>query len=102
MLKRNRKIRKTRVRGKIAGTETRPRLSIFRSNKFIYGQVINDEKSHTMVAASGADSKEVGSRLAQRLIKKKIKNVVFDRSGYKYHGRAKALADAVRAGGVKL
>ena len=102
MLTKDRKIRKTRIRAKVYGTATRPRLSVFRSGRFIYGQIINDAKAVTLVSAKGNRSQEVGKALAEAAKKKKIKLVVFDRSGYRYHGRVKALADAAREGGLEF
>ena len=103
---------RTRLR-KLAGD--RPRLSIFRSSKNIYAQVIDDERGVTLAAASsleGADKKakgsdkdaaaKVGALVAQRAIEKGVKDVVFDRGGYIYHGRVKALADAAREGGLNF
>ena len=112
-----RKRRHTRVRAKIAGTASRPRLCVFRSLNHIYAQVINDEQGHTLVTAStldpdiksGADSQAksakaglVGSLVAKRALSEGIKEVVFDRGGYKYHGRVKALAEAARQAGLKF
>jgi large subunit ribosomal protein L18 len=112
-----RKRRHTRVRAKITGTASRPRLCVFRSLNHIYAQVIDDIKGHTLVAAStldpeikgGADSKAksakaelVGSLVAKRASSTGIKQVVFDRGGYKYHGRVKALAEAARQAGLKF
>lgn len=97
------------------GTTERPRLSIFRSNKDIYAQVIDDSSGHTLVAASSRDkslaktkgnksekSKAVGVEVAKRAIEAGITQVVFDRGGYLYHGRVKALADGAREGGLKF
>jgi large subunit ribosomal protein L18 len=106
--------RRRRVRGKISGTKKRPRLSVFKSNKAIYAQIINDEKQETLVSASSLEMKKkkdetktdlafrVGEEIAKLSKKKKIKDVVFDRSGYKYHGRVKALADGARKGGLNF
>lgn len=106
--------RKKRIRAKIFGTAKKPRLSVFKSLKRIYAQVINDERGKTLVAASlkeiSAKSKknntknaeEVGKIIAQKCAKIKISEVIFDRSGYKYHGKIKALADGAREGGLKL
>lgn len=102
-----------RIRKKISGTVDIPRLSIFRSNKEIYAQIINDELGHTLVSASSkidVDTKEpkkeiatkVGEALAKKAIDAGIENVVFDRGGYLYHGRVKALADGARKGGLKF
>ena len=113
-------MRHARVRKKVSGLANKPRLSVFRAIKHVYAQVIDDNKGETLVAASSLDSevislssnngdnsktqiaKLVGDLLAQRAKKKNIKSVVFDRGGYKYHGRVKALAEAVRDGGVKF
>ena len=104
---------KKRSRKKINGTAARPRLSVFRSNKFIYCQLIDDLKGATLLSASSNDSsisagnkteqaKEVGKILAKKALTEGIKTVVFDRSGYLYHGRVKALADGAREAGLKL
>lgn len=95
-----------RIRKKISGTAARPRLSVFRSNKGIYAQLINDETATTLVAASMKEvevsgskidqAKAVGRTLATKAIEAGITNVVFDRSGYIYHGRIKALAEGAR------
>ncbi len=109
--------RHARVRAKIKGTTSRPRLSVFRSLDHIYAQVIDDEKGHTMAAASTLDPEVrttldgkkkteqgtlVGSLIAKRSVSQGVKEVVFDRGGYKYHGRVKALAEAARKGGLKF
>ncbi|EKE13542.1 MAG: 50S ribosomal protein L18 [uncultured bacterium] len=106
--------RKNRVRAKIIGTTERPRLSVFRSNTHIYGQIIDDIKGKTLVAFSDlgikAKAKEsktqiaanVGEELAKKAIAKKIKKVVFDRNGFRFHGRVKALADGARKGGLEF
>ena len=102
-----------RIRQKVAGTETRPRLAVFRSLKHIYVQAIDDERSMTLVAASSRESGQkegsnakgaalVGKLIASRLREKGIESVVFDRGGFKYHGRVKALADAAREAGLKF
>ncbi|MBI2031424.1 MAG: 50S ribosomal protein L18 [Candidatus Levybacteria bacterium] len=105
-------IRKKRIRAKIKGTSQRPRLSVFRSNKLIYAQIINDEKGDTILGVSekNIDKKVSGSKidqakilglfLAKKATAKKIKNVIFDRGSYKYHGRIKALAEGAREGGL--
>jgi large subunit ribosomal protein L18 len=114
--KRTRK--KARVRRKLSGTAERPRLSVFRSLNHIYAQVIDDNKNSTLAAASTKDkelvdelktskgkvskSKLVGKLLAKRVLNKGITTVVFDRSGYQYHGRIKSLADGAREGGLKF
>ena len=112
-----RKRRHDRVRAKVAGTAERPRLCVFRSTNHIYAQVIDDLSGHTLVCASTLDSevKEelkgktktneaelVGSLVSKRSLSKGISQVIFDRGGYKYHGRVKALAEAARQGGMKF
>lgn len=107
--------RKRRIRGNLSGTEERPRFTVFRSNKHLYVQVVDDVKKHTLVAASTSEeelkdtygatiegAKHLGNLLAKRALAKNISEVVFDRSGYLYHGRIKALADAAREGGLKF
>jgi large subunit ribosomal protein L18 len=101
--------RRNRVRMKIRGTSERPRLHVFRSNKGTYLQVINDEQGKTLAAASTKDVKIKGTKtqkaeavaaeLSEKLKKAKVKKLVFDRGGYRYHGRVKAVADAIRAQG---
>ena len=102
------------IRKKIRGTAERPRLSIYKSNTSIYAQLVDDLKGHTIVASSSKEldlkgktvnvvsSKEVGKKLAEKAVSGGIQNIVFDRSGYKYHGRVKALADGAREGGLKF
>lgn len=96
--------RRARVRGKIRGTAERPRLSVFRSNKHIYAQLVDDVKGGTLAAALGganiSAAGEVGKTLAGKASKLGIKKVVFDRGDYKYHGRVKALAEGAREGGL--
>lgn len=94
--------RKKKVRARITGSAERPRLSVFRSNKFIYAQIIDDSKGVTLASASKikTGAEEVGAEVAKKALAKKIKKVVFDKSGYKYHGKVKALADAARKGGL--
>lgn len=106
--------RKKRIRARISGTNDRPRLAVFRSNKSIYAQLINDKKGHTMISAYNEEIKvsgklnktqeatKVGELLAKKAIDMKITTIVFDRRGYKYHGRVKALADGARSGGLKF
>ena len=102
-----------RIRKKVVGTEARPRLAVFRSLKHIYAQVIDDGNGRTMAAASsrekgltGGGKKEgaagVGKLIASRCREKGIESVVFDRGGFKYHGRIKALAEAAREAGLKF
>ena len=80
----------------------RKRLSVFKSNKFIYAQVIDDEAGKTLAAAKGEDPIKVGEEVANKALKAKVKEVVFDRGKFKYHGKVKALADAARKGGMKF
>lgn len=102
---------KKKIRAKIMGTSERPRLSVFRSNKFIYAQVIDDHASKTLVQASDIKlkkgtkiehAKEVGKMIAEACAKVKISKVVFDRNGFKYTGRIKLVADAAREAGLKF
>jgi len=109
-----RRLRHARIRRKLSGTAERPRLAVFRSNRYIYAQVIDDEAGRTLVSASSQEpamrdrtltvdtATEVGKLVAERAKAAGIETVVFDRGGYKYHGRVKAVADAVREGGLKL
>lgn len=107
--------RHRRVRAKISGVETCPRLSVYRSNKYIYAQLIDDVAGTTVVQASSADktftltstsnveaAKAVGTAIAEKAKAAGVEKVVFDRSGYIYHGRVKALADAAREAGLKF
>jgi large subunit ribosomal protein L18 len=100
-----------RIRKKVNGTQVRPRLAVYRSNKSIYAQVIDDTAGNTLVSASSRDTaiakatksemaKEVGKLLAERAKAAGINAIVFDRGGYQYHGRVKALADGAREGGL--
>jgi large subunit ribosomal protein L18 len=102
---------KKKIRAKVSGTMERPRLSIFRSNKFIYAQIINDLTGKTLAQASDVKitkgtkterAKEVGRAIAVAAIKEKIKQVVFDRNGFKYTGRIKLVADQARSGGLEF
>ena len=102
---------KYRVRNKISGTTQRPRMSVFRSNKQIYVQIINDETGTTLVAASSLgmeampkkeQAAKVGVLIAKKALEAGISTVVFDRNGYLYHGRVKEVADAARNGGLKF
>lgn len=110
-----RKIRHKRVRNKVKGTKERPRLCVFRSNKHIYSQIIDDEEAKTLVSASTLDkefrnknikpslqeaSYEVGKLIAERAKRIGISKVCFDRAGYKYHGKVKRLAEGAREGGL--
>lgn len=102
---------KKKIRTKIFGTDSSPRLSVFRSNQFIYAQVIDDSKGMTLVSASDMDIKkgtkteravEVGALVAKQSNAKGIKKVIFDRNGFKYTGRVKALADSARTAGLEF
>jgi large subunit ribosomal protein L18 len=92
--------RHKRIRSTISGTPERPRVSVFRSNKFISAQLIDDVKGHTLAQATATDAKTVGTDLAKKGKALKIDKVVFDRGGYLYTGKIKALADALREGGL--
>ncbi len=112
--KAERERRHIRVRNKISGTAERPRLCVYRSNNNIYVQVIDDVRANTLVQASTLDkevktkhsnkeaAKEVGSLIAKRALEKNIKEVVFDRGGYIYHGVVRELAEAAREGGLEF
>ena len=110
-----RKRRHRRVRGKIEGTASRPRLNVYRSLNHIYAQIIDDGAGTTLCSASSLDkdfkgktggnkeaAREVGKLLAERAVKKGVKNVVFDRGGYLYHGRVKELAESARETGLEF
>jgi large subunit ribosomal protein L18 len=115
-MKSSKKIKKTirhrRIRSRVIGTKEVLRLYVFRSNKHIYAQLINDENGKTLVSAKDTDIKkkikktelafEVGKLIAQKATEKKVEKVIFDRAGYKYHGRVKSLADGARQGGLKF
>ena len=106
--------RHARVRKKISGTADRPRLNVYRSLNHIYTQVIDDAAGHTLAAASTVEkafegnggnceaAKKIGAAIAERALQKGIEEVVFDRGGYIYHGRVKALAEGAREGGLKF
>ncbi|MHC1578668.1 MAG: 50S ribosomal protein L18 [Dehalococcoidia bacterium] len=116
-LKAIRKIRHRRLRQKVRGTSSRPRLSVFRSLNHVRAQLIDDSVGHTLVSVSTLDyrvrsksdgmgkskkAEMVGTLLAEKALDKGIKQVVFDRGGYKYHGRVKALAEAARKAGLEF
>ena len=109
--------RKVAIRKQVMGTSARPRLSVFRSARHIYAQVIDDLAGHTLAAASTMDKElreqvkglkkaaaaaKVGEKVAERCLARQIEKVVFDRSGFKYHGRVKSLAEAARGKGLKF
>ena len=104
-----------KIRKKIIGTPQRPRLSVFRSNRYIYAQLIDDASGVTLAAADSRElaasnpstpkkeaAKSVGKLIAERALAKDIKNIIFDRGGYLYHGRVKELAEGAREGGLKF
>ncbi|MCM2535512.1 50S ribosomal protein L18 [Neobacillus pocheonensis] len=110
-----RKKRHARVRAKLSGTSARPRLNVFRSNKHIYAQVIDDMSGVTLASASTLDkeltlestsnveaAQKVGELVAKRAVEKGVSSIVFDRGGYLYHGRIQALADAARENGLQF
>jgi large subunit ribosomal protein L18 len=108
-----RKRLKLSIRNKFEGTPERPRLSVFKSNKGIYCQIIDDSKGHTLISVSSFEldkkskvnvetSKTVGKKVAERAIAGGINTIVFDRNGYRYHGNIKALAEGAREGGLKF
>lgn len=111
---RQRRLRiKRSVRSKISGTAERPRLSVYRSNKHIYAQLIDDMTGHTLAASSSLEaeseagrplevSRIVGQRLAERAKEAGVEQVVFDRNGYQYHGRVQSLAEGAREGGLQF
>lgn len=101
------------IRKKLEGTSARPRLSVFRSNKVIYAQIIDDAKGHTVTSSSSVEldkkggvnltiSKNVGKKVAEKAVAAGITEIVFDRNGYLYHGNIKALAEGAREGGLKF
>lgn len=103
---------KNRVRGKISGTQAVPRLSVYKSNKEIYAQLIDDKEGKTLASASSRELSEkgtkveistaVGKKIAEKAVAAGIEKIVFDRNGFVYHGRVKALADGAREGGLKF
>ncbi len=94
--------RHRRIRAKISGTAEAPRLSVFKSNRYVYAQLIDDTKGTTLAAASGNDAKKVGAEIAKKGLAAKIEKVVFDRGGYLYAGKIQAIADGAREGGLKF
>lgn len=102
--------RHKRIRKRLLGTDQRPRLSVFRSSKHIYAQIIDDSKSKTLTFVSDIKEKgtkvekayQVGKKIAEKALKKKIKSVVFDRGGFLYHGRIAKLAEGAREGGLEF
>ena len=111
MKKNNKRYRlKKKIRAKISGTAKKPRLSVFRSNRYIYAQLVDDKSQKTLAAASDLKlkgkplvrAKEVGNKLAGRALDKKIKEIVFDRGGFRFAGRVAAVAEGAREGGLKF
>jgi len=109
----NKMRRKNRVRSKITGTKDRPRLSVFKSNRFMYAQLINDKEAKTILGVSekhlkekltgkSARAKAVGVLLAKKAIEKKVKKVIFDKGSYAYHGRVSEVAKGAREGGLEF
>lgn len=103
--------RRRRVRAKVSGTDKRPRLNVYKSLKEIYVQIIDDQKEVTLVSLNTKQAKvkndvqgarKIGELIAKKCLEKKIKEIVFDRAGYKYHGKLKALAEGARGGGLKF
>ena len=109
--------RKKRIKKKVVGTPTRPRLSVFRSKKHIYAQIIDDSRGHTLAAASSMEKAAkdypehnnkisvaayIGKLIAERAVGKGIKQIVFDRNGFLYHGRVKAVSDGAREAGLEF
>jgi large subunit ribosomal protein L18 len=108
-----RTLRRRRIRGKVSGTAERPRLSVYRSNRGVFAQLIDDERGHTLAAVNWTESElrslrskeqaaRAGELLAQRAREAGLEACVFDRGGYRYHGRVKALAEGARSGGLRF
>ncbi|MEX0932380.1 MAG: 50S ribosomal protein L18 [Parcubacteria group bacterium] len=94
--------RRAKIRARISGTADTPRLSVFKSNTAIFAQLIDDEKGVTLASERGVDPKTLGENLAKKALEKNIEKVVFDRGGYLYTGKVKALAEAARGAGLKF
>ena len=110
-IKKQKRVRRhVKIRTKVSGTAAMPRLAVFRSNKFMYAQLIDDESAKTIVAASSLETKAkkseaafaVGKEIAKKALALKVETVIFDRGGFGYKGRVKALADGAREGGLKF
>lgn len=106
-----RKRRHARVRSKVVGTSSRPRLAVFKSNRFVYAQVIDDSKGHTLAQVSTAEAegkdlvekaRQAGKTLSEKTLEKKVKTVVFDKGGFNYTGKIRALAEGAREGGLEF
>lgn len=102
MIKSARNRRRKKIRAKISGTSTCPRLSVFKSNTAMYAQLIDDERATTLVSAKGKEAGKVGVEIAKKALSKEIGKVVFDRGGYVYTGKVKALAEGARKAGLKF
>ena len=112
MLKEKRLKIKKRIRAKVLGTKETPRLCVYKSNRFIYAQLVDDDKGVTLLSASDqamkgkesavAKAQKVGQTIAKEALAKKIKRAVFDRGGYRFHGRVKAVAEGAREGGLTI
>lgn len=98
----NRDKRRAKVRAHISGTAKRPRLSVYKSNKMVYAQLVDDEKAVTLASAKGVNSNKVGREIAEKALAKKIKEIVFDRGGYLYTGKISTLASSARDTGLKF
>ncbi|MBI2064367.1 MAG: 50S ribosomal protein L18 [Candidatus Yanofskybacteria bacterium] len=107
----NRSRRHRKVRAKISGTSSRPRIAVFKSNQYIYAQVVDDESGKTLLSVSDMEVKKgkksekalkIGETLAARMKEKGLLEAVFDRGGFKFHGRVKSVADGLRNGGIKF
>jgi len=104
--KQKRIMRHKRIRARMSGTDKKPRLCIFKSNQYVYAQLIDDQKGRVLVSVKKDlkvdQAQKAGEEIAKKALDKKIDKVVFDRSGYKYHGRVKALAEGARQAGLKF
>lgn len=104
--KQKRIMRHRRIRARMSGTDKKPRLCIFKSNQYVYAQLIDDQKGRVLVSVKKDlkvdQAQKAGEEIAKKALDKKIDKVVFDRSGYKYHGRVKALAEGARQAGLKF
>lgn len=94
--------KRQKIRAKISGTATRPRLSVFKSNTTIYAQLIDDDSAITLASASGTDASKVGREIAKKAVAKKVEQAIFDRGGYIYTGKILALAEGARQAGLKF
>lgn len=102
LLNKIRERRKKRIRAKIRGAAGKPRLSIFKSNRYLYAQLINDENGRTLASASGKKADEVGKAIAKEASEAGITDAIFDKGRYKYHGQIKTICETARANGLKI